>query len=545
MNKEDESNVCKYLLILCLIFAGIVLYVFPKWTVDDSYILYRYAENLAEHGELNWNVGEDPVEGFSSVFLTVALALFIKLGMSPVIVSKVIGLIAFIAGGGVLLLIFRKLNIKGWVFIIPFFLYCSSPFMYSHVWSGMETMLFICFIVLDIYLLVLNSEAAKRNWVLEALLLFSLLLTSFVRPEGVILAVTSIIALAVIYGKHRKVSCFPLLKWGALIYLLPGLVYFVWRLSYYGQFFPNTYYAKQYPGLISKFSIYGFVLFFIFFLAIPAISALLLNGLNFKGVKGYFNREGRKESSPRHLIIGLSLLTFSVIVFLQYMRSRLLMNFEFRFYVPFYPIFLIFLGYFLQSGTAVINMTKERKPVLHKLVIAALIVLAAAQIGINFKELKKYIFLRGGYYRLIEDEHIPAGKFLRENVPEDEWLIVIHDCGAIPYYSKLKTVDFSRLNNRDLLTKDMSEFEIIDYFFSFNAGAVVITSYKYDKIDQLWIYGREAEAIAADPRFDNYRLVKKYKARVVPENPSYNYFMFIYLRQDLFDKLDISNLVNP
>jgi hypothetical protein len=36
---------------------------FPKWVVDDAFIIFRYAENLAETGQLTWNPGENPVEG--------------------------------------------------------------------------------------------------------------------------------------------------------------------------------------------------------------------------------------------------------------------------------------------------------------------------------------------------------------------------------------------------------------------------------------------------------------------------------------------------
>src|SRR3954465_2857630 len=40
---------------------------FPRATVDDAFITYRYAENLARHGELTFNVGGNPVEGYTGV----------------------------------------------------------------------------------------------------------------------------------------------------------------------------------------------------------------------------------------------------------------------------------------------------------------------------------------------------------------------------------------------------------------------------------------------------------------------------------------------
>ena len=45
--------------------AVLAILAFPPSAADDAYITFRYARNLAEHGELNWNVGEDPVEGYT------------------------------------------------------------------------------------------------------------------------------------------------------------------------------------------------------------------------------------------------------------------------------------------------------------------------------------------------------------------------------------------------------------------------------------------------------------------------------------------------
>src|SRR3954454_23338088 len=58
---------------------------------DDAYISFRYARNLAEHGQLVFNLGER-VEGFTNFLWTVLLAAGIKLGVDPVISSRLLGL---------------------------------------------------------------------------------------------------------------------------------------------------------------------------------------------------------------------------------------------------------------------------------------------------------------------------------------------------------------------------------------------------------------------------------------------------------------------
>ena len=78
-------------LALALTISAVALAALPKWTIDDAFISYRYAQNLAEHGELTWNPGEDPVEGYTGVALPVILAAGMKVGIEPTTSSKALG----------------------------------------------------------------------------------------------------------------------------------------------------------------------------------------------------------------------------------------------------------------------------------------------------------------------------------------------------------------------------------------------------------------------------------------------------------------------
>ena len=528
------KNIIKHIYIIGIIYALVVLSIFPKWTVDDAYISYRYADNLANHSELTWNVGEDPIEGYTGIAMPVIMSIFIKLGLSPIIVGKVIGVVFFLLGGLILRSIFRLLKIQGLACSIPLILYFAAPFMFVHALSGMETILFSTIIVICVYLLFISITSEKHKGLWEIALFVLLLLTSLVRPEGVVLALTTIAGLVFIKLKYSRRDFLPFALRMMLVYIIPGLVYFLWRWHYYGQFLPNTFYVKSSPDLFDKFSILKLAFFSVLFLFIPAVGCFLLNASNFKRKWAELKEwRGISPVNSQLIIACLSVIVFVGLVLFQYMRSRLLMNFEYRFYMPFFPLFLIFIGIFLRTGITSHKGLRKIKPGLYLFIGIVLIFLFAVQSIIYYKELNKYIFLKAGYKKMIEDEHIPAGKFLRENVPPSEWSIVIHDIGAIPYYSGLKTVDFSRLNNEELAKGGMSKKEIIDYFYSFNAGAVVITSYKPNEVYQPWIYGDEAAAITADPRFERYELVKKYKADVSPDHPAYNYFEFVYLRKDL------------
>ena len=62
---------------------------------DDAYISFRYAQNLAEHGQLVFNLGER-VEGYTNFLWTVLLAGLLKLGLLPEVWSRVLGTAAAI-----------------------------------------------------------------------------------------------------------------------------------------------------------------------------------------------------------------------------------------------------------------------------------------------------------------------------------------------------------------------------------------------------------------------------------------------------------------
>ena len=44
------------------------------WTADDAFISFRYAAHLAAGHGLAWNPGDPPLEGFTNLLYTVALA---------------------------------------------------------------------------------------------------------------------------------------------------------------------------------------------------------------------------------------------------------------------------------------------------------------------------------------------------------------------------------------------------------------------------------------------------------------------------------------
>jgi hypothetical protein len=158
---------------LALLIPVVVFVTFPKWNVDDSYISYRYAENLALHNELTWNVGEPKVDGNTGLAWPILLACFIKLGFSPIFVSHVLGVVSFFLGEIMLLLILRSFKLSKISQSTGLLFYSFFPLLFTHALSGMETVLFVGSILAALYL-VTRVIAAPNNYPLEAVFVIQL-----------------------------------------------------------------------------------------------------------------------------------------------------------------------------------------------------------------------------------------------------------------------------------------------------------------------------------------------------------------------------------
>ena len=62
-----------------------------RFVTDDAFISFVYSRNLAEHGELVFNQGMDPVEGYTNFLWTILLGLLMVVGLLPEITSLVLG----------------------------------------------------------------------------------------------------------------------------------------------------------------------------------------------------------------------------------------------------------------------------------------------------------------------------------------------------------------------------------------------------------------------------------------------------------------------
>lgn len=218
-----------------LIILAIGLTFCWHYWIDDAYISFRYARNLAEGHGLVWNAGER-VEGFSNPLWVLLLAAGAGLGGS---IEGWASFLTVTMTVSVLVLSTLLLPALGWCrkelklrALLPILLVLTPGFLvYSSV--RMETMLFCALLTA----LLLAQCRQPTDFVAPTALCLAIVLT---RPEG-LLYVGAFAFAKVINQRLKMTRDFAL--W-AVLTGLGSFGIFALRLSYFGSWFPNTYYAK-------------------------------------------------------------------------------------------------------------------------------------------------------------------------------------------------------------------------------------------------------------------------------------------------------------
>ncbi|MDE0004189.1 MAG: hypothetical protein OXQ29_15985, partial [Rhodospirillaceae bacterium] len=214
---------------------------------DDAFISFRYVRNLLEGHGLVFNPGER-VEGYSNFLWVLELSVLWGLfGLRPELsapwlsVACTVGTIAAVLWWAARTPGLEHRRLLAWIAIG---LLCSSATFAA--WTsagGLETRQFTLFVVLAVVCLTVRCDS---RWGLLAASC-SLAAASYTRPEGPLLAVCCIawfILQRVVARRSLRLDL------GELVWLVAPFVvlvaaHSVFRYGYYGEWLPNTYYAKH------------------------------------------------------------------------------------------------------------------------------------------------------------------------------------------------------------------------------------------------------------------------------------------------------------
>jgi hypothetical protein len=244
------------ILIIYCIYAGIFIYR-TSFVIDgeryfslfdDAMISMRYAKNLAEGHGLVWNAGGERVEGYTNLLWTLWMAL---LHLIPVAQSKM-SLLVQISSAVLLLinLIFvRKIaeavSDRSW-FVSMGAVLVTGFYLPLNNWSlqGMEVGLLALLISICLWKCVGSLKSGRFSYWIHLTLAASILVRLDMAVPFIV-----IVGLLVVVDRPNRMRN---VLWGGI--LLVGLVgcLTLFRLWYYGEALPNTYYLKLtgYPSIL-------------------------------------------------------------------------------------------------------------------------------------------------------------------------------------------------------------------------------------------------------------------------------------------------------
>lgn len=430
----------------CMLWMVVAGRVLGDWQIDDAYISYRYAWNFANGYGLIYNPGE-VVEGYTNFLWTVLASGAIWAGLSPAGVS----LAGTIAGSiGILALTFRLarrlLPDQPFWAVVPVALLAvdSALLTYGPRGSGIEAVPFAFLVVASLAAL---WAAPGTGWRVAAGVVLAL--ASLTRPEG-LMAAALLLGSRAWLDRRDSLPYRRLLLASALPFLLIVVPYQLWRITFYGYPFPNTFYAKTGTNLVVIGRGAAYAWQFVERHWMPVV--LLVAGLAVLLRAVLASRTVRSNDSPksddisrkapdRGLVSTLLLLVLAYSLYVVYVGGDWFPS-E-RFFVPLLaPISL------LATAGAYTVITRLPQGSAHAAGAAVLGVLAVGYIGSALWQQRP-----GG--ELAEDTRLhniyidrwgSAAIWLRENTAPGT-STAARAAGAIAYYSRRPTIDMFGLND--------------------------------------------------------------------------------------------------
>lgn len=377
---------------------------FAGFTLDDAFITFQYARNVADGNGLAFNPGE-VVEGYSNFLWVILLATVRLLGGDLVHGSKIFGILF---GAGSLFLIKKladHLMDATRLRYVPVALTATSAGILYYSASGLETALYTFLLTSGIYFRI--SGESRHSDILS---LIAFLLASLTRPEGILFLLLKAGDTVMAHGvpDYRR-RCTA-----AAVALGCYAAFLLWRFNTFGDWLPNTYYAK--PGV--AFSVAG-------------LSA------GFSYIHGFIGENGTYLTTALFLFAVpanrfAALCVGGLLFFAAYTGGDWMTHH--RLLLPALPLI------YLLAAIGLENLISRFRLGAHPLVVSAVLVLLGSNVYATVSLHKKLS-------RNIEVDHAHIS---RANAELGRWLaahaddgdaVVTDEIGAIGYYSGLRILD--------------------------------------------------------------------------------------------------------
>ncbi len=408
---------------LCVVALWAHARTYLPFMVDDAFISLRYSWRLLHGQGLTWTDGER-VEGYSNLLWVLLVAAGGLVQSNLVWVARTLTFAATVATFGLLLVSgLRRAGLAAvWFFAVAALsLALCGPVA---AWSigGMEQPLLVALLLAAVVASepLLAAEVTPHSAAVLSMSL-PLGLLCLLRPDGVLFTVAAVLAL--LCGRGPRVPTFRLIFRLVLPPAVCTLGQLAFRWFYYGDFWPNTYYAKGSFSWVRVEQGWGYI-----HRSLKQLRALWVGG-GFALCLATFSQELRRRTwfaffalilwllylvriggdifpQRRHLLVVFALLAFLLLAALQWLWGR-------RHFVRFSALLL--------------------GPVL-------LAWLGAAQ----KRDVNRILALSDtGHW-----SGQPVGQFLHKVFEKQRPLLAVDAAGALPYFYQLPCLDMLGLNDR-------------------------------------------------------------------------------------------------
>ena len=203
------------------------------FTVDDAYIVLRYASNVWTHGELVFNSGERVTTLTSPLHGLLMAALYGAAGEYALHVNKALMMMLVVVSAW-LLIRGRRGDRRAWVLVLA--IVFASPFIWMWAVGGLETMLVVCAIT-AIAALYTSADRGRAFIAINALAGIAFL----ARYDTVFFVLPVLMGVWSRTGRDR--GGFALVTGMCVSAALP-LIWLTFSAYYFHDIFPTSFYAK-------------------------------------------------------------------------------------------------------------------------------------------------------------------------------------------------------------------------------------------------------------------------------------------------------------
>jgi len=224
------------------------------YTNDDSFIGFRYAAHLASGQGFTYNIGQR-VEGFTSPLWILLLAVFSKTNIDMVFAGKLLGLafsaVALVYFGKLLGVFLRRPEVA----FLALWMFCINQLFLSWIFSGMDVALFLAWEISFVFFLI--NESSSLEAYLYRLSLWTVL-GLLVRPEAWLISGIGWACVLILRRKRLREAGVRKHLWAALGMATGGAFLLeIFRVEYFGEWLPNTFYAKAPYGPVGLLARHG------------------------------------------------------------------------------------------------------------------------------------------------------------------------------------------------------------------------------------------------------------------------------------------------